>query len=348
MNAKLKNAWTGFVAGAKAQYPWRNSNLKCSYIEGDFEDKSTLPFILPVRNYIQNHKFSDAAVMIDSYIGQRIFTSTGRPLYSIAASELANEFGDENSDIEKNEQLLGAYADWFGSRPECPYAASSYASALQTTGHSHRGTSVAQKVKPHQWEAMQSYNAKAQKIYETTRSQFYNHWYWSKNYLRFALTSGVEKPEIWRRFNQCITNNPYDYKIYDIMAYMMLPRWHGSVQDVEKVAQLAVNATYEHFGDMMYARTFVSIFDYRYLYGLEFDWAKLKKGFIDWFNFFPSDYVKTYYACAVYTMGEYPLALDILESLDDFYIEAWDAKEDIYLANSICREFAKNKPASSE
>jgi len=342
MKEQLKMNWTGFMAGVKAQYPGRDSNLKCEFIEGDFTDQNTLPFVLPIKNHVQHHRYADAVVIIDSYLHKRVFTATGLPLYSKAAKELEQGFIGKTDSIENNENLLAYYSHWYASRPDCPYAAAAYAEGLQITGHSHRGTKYANKVKRHQWEAMHNYNQQAQSVYDATRNKFQNHWYWSKNYLHFALTSDVSPREIWRRFENCVTSNPYDYQIYDIMAYMMLPRWHGSFEDVEKVALRGVEATKQHCGNMMYAKTLSSIFDFHYLSELKFDWPMLKSGFTDWLALFPSDYIKTYFACCAYTMGEYAFALELLESLDEFYIEAWDADEDIYLANSICREFKRN------
>jgi len=345
MKAAIKKNWTGFKAGVKAQYPGRDSNLKCEYIEGKFSDNGTLPFVLPIKNYIQSYNFADAVVVIESYLNKRVFSAQGQPLFSLAAKELEASFDDENESIEQNERLLAHYSDWHASRPDCPYAAAAYAHGLQVTGHSHRGTDWAHKVKPHQWQAMQAYNEKAQSIYDATRNNFQNHWYWTKNYFRFALVSGVQAPEIWRRFEKCVATNAYDYEIYDTMAFMMMPRWHGSFEDIEKVAQIAAQATQQHCGDMLYARVISSLYDFHFLPELQFDWSRLKKGFQDWLNLFPSDYTKTYFACSAYAMGEYKLTLELLESLDEFYIEAWDADEDIYLANSICREFKKNYPS---
>lgn len=342
MKQLLKRNWTAFSAGVKANYFGRDSNLKCEYIEGEFVDQSTLPFVLPVKNHIQQGNYADAVVIIDSYLHKRIFTTTGLPLYSNAAVELQEGFGDKIGSIQRNEQLLEQYAHWYKSRPDCPYAAAAYARGLQITGHSHRGTGWANKVKPHQWQAMQAYNQKAQAVYDASRNNYQSHWFWAKNYFSFALTSGVESPEIWRRFERCVAVNAYDYSIYNSMAYMMLPRWHGSFEEVERVANRAVEETKEYCGQMMYARTLSSVFDFDYLYDLSFDWEKLKSGFTDWLKLFPSDYVRTLYACSAYTMGEYRIALNLLESLEEFYIDAWDATEDIYLANSICREFTKN------
>ena len=225
------------------------------------------------------------------------------PLYSIAAKELEKGFGDDIETIAQNEQLLTHYAHWHASRPDCPYAAAAYAGGLQSTGHSHRGTGWAEKVKPHQWQAMQDYNQKAQGVYDATRAKFQNHWYWSKNYLHFALTSGVKNPEIWQRFERCVAANPYDYQIYDIMAYMMLPRWHGSFVEVESVAIKAADATKQHCGDMMYARVISGLYEYHDLSELTFNWDRLKVGFRDWLNLFPSDYTKTYFACSAYMLS---------------------------------------------
>lgn len=342
MKQALKKNWTAFSAGVKAQYLGRDSNLKCAYIEGEFTDQTTLPFVLPVKNHVKQHNYADAVVIIDSYLHKRVFNATGLPLYSDAADELDKGFGDETVSIQNNEELLQHYAHWYASRPDCPYAAAAYARGLQSTGHSHRGTGWANNVKPYQWQAMQAYNAKAQDIYDATSGAFQNHWFWSKSYFSFALTSGAESPEIWRRFERCMASNPYDYQIYNTMAYMMLPRWHGSFKEVEMVANKAVQATAQHCGNIMYARVLSSVFDYHYLSELSFDWEKLKSGFEDWLKLFPSDYVKTYYACSAYTMGDYSLALNLLESLDRCYIDAWDADEAVFVANSICREFKKN------
>ena len=344
MKNYLKKKWTGLSADLKAVSPHRSSNLKCSYIDSKPSDSNTLPFVLPVKNYVQAKHFADAVAVIDSYIHKRVFTVDGKPLYSVAARELENVFRGDTDSITANEQLLAHYANWHASRPDCPYAAAAYAGALQTTGHSHRGTQWANKVKPEQWQAMLDYNNKAQAVFNATRNEFQNHWYWAKNYLHFSLTSNVEKQEIWRRFERCVTSNPYDYQIYDIMAYMMLPRWHGSFQDVEKVAARAVDVTKVHCAEMMYAVTLSSVFEFHYLKELTFDWERLKAGFSDWLRLFPSDYVKTQFACSAYVMEEYALTLTLLESLDTFYGEAWDADDDLNSANSFCQEFIKNYP----
>lgn len=341
MKQLLKKNWTAFAAGVKAQYPGRDSNLKCQYIEGEFVDQTTSPFVLPVKNYIHQKKYADAVVVVESYLHKRIFTERGLPLYSVAASEFANDFGDDHSAVAENERLLENYAQWYSERPHCPYAAASYARGLQFTGHSHRGTDWAHKVKPHQWHAMQEYNEKAQVVYNASRPVFQNHWYWTKNYFSFVLTSGVDSPEIWRRFEKAIATNPYDHDIYTKMAYMMLPRWHGSFEDVEAVAHKAVKVTEKNCGNMMYARVISSLLEYHDLPELTFDWDKLRVGFQDWLNQFPSDYVKTMFASCAYTMGDYGLTLRLLESLDRCYIDAWDADQAVYLANSVCREFVK-------
>ena len=339
MKKLLKSGLAQRVAEAAQNYFVPNSNLKCEFIEGNYRDENLSPFLLPVRNHAHSGNLAEAAAVIDSYRDKKIFSAIGRPLYSDAARILENGFGDDKHDIKANEELLKTYADWYASHPDCPYAATYYASALQITGHSHRGTDWGHKVKAHQWEAMEAYNQQAQKVFNDTRHKFHNHWYWSKNYLSLALTTSVTKSEIWRRFENCIAANPYDYRIYETMANMMLPRWHGSFADVEQVALRSVKATKEHSGDMMYAATFASILDYHDLSELEFNWVRLRKGFEDWLTLFPSDYVKTYFASAAYTMKDYGLALNLLESLDAFYIENWDADDDITLANATCRKF---------
>ena len=340
-----------FVGGMKADKPGRHSNLKCDIETGDYKDQQPQFLMDRLEGLIERLSLAEAAAVVDSYakemIGdvpftEKVFSGTGRAFYSYGGRQLTIGFQGEHSHIESNIKLLDTYRKWHEDAPDCPYAAASYARGLQFTGHSLRGTDYIDEVNDDLYKAMQDKNAQAAEIFAKTYDKFHTHWYWAICYLHASLTADVEFREMWDRFHQCIIANPHDVRNYEIMAFMMMPRWHGSYEIIEDVAKQAVLATEEKYGLMMYARTFSSILEYEYIMGLTYDWPTLKQGYQDWLELFPNDFARTQYASLLYYHEEYLEALENMEALNTLYVSAWENPAEYTIANSICLEFKKS------
>ena len=334
-----RKLWSGLSAKAKTIIPGRHSNLKFQTLYYGQSPDPITPFLTPVTNLIEQSRFEEAVELIKRYETSDIRSRDGETLCSKAGRLLTYAFDDESDGIEKNESLLGRYENWYQGRPDCPFAAASYAYALMITGHSHRGTDWAHNVSEQQWAMKQKYSDLANDVMKDTQKTFANHWYWSFIYLGLALGCEESQAEHMLRFQKCINANRWDVAPYRKIAYHMLPRWFGSFEIIDQIADVAAEITESRFGVMMYAVMYDDLKDYHDLGEMNLDWAKMKQGYKDWMTHFPHDCVATSFAASAFMVEDYDCCLDVLENLNHFFEACWDSPTNVHLANSLCREF---------
>ncbi len=79
---------------------------------------------------------------------------------------------------------------------------------------------------------------------------------WFVLMLIIAREQGWPQQDFYELFNQAITRFPYYYQIYFEAATYMKPKWHGSDEDIEIIANKAVDATRLKEEDTLYARIY--------------------------------------------------------------------------------------------
>lgn len=339
MAHQQRKLWSGLSAKAKTLAPGRHSNLKFQTVYFRQIPDPITPFLMPVINLVDQFRFEEAVELIKQYESSNFRGRDGETLYSLAAKQLTRGFGDESESIKNNESLLAPYKAWYDRRPDCPFAAASYADALTVTGHSHRGTDWAHKVSEQQWAMMKQYSDQANEVMNKTQKDFANHWYWSCVYLRLALGCSEPQAVHMQRFQICVNANRWDVVPYRMITYHMLPRWFGSFEIIDQIANWSAEVTQSQFGMMMYAFIYDDLKPYHDLEEMNLDWQKMKQGYIDWMTHMPNDCVATSFAASAFMAEDYDCCLDVLESLNQFFEACWDCPTNVYLANSICREY---------
>lgn len=334
-----KSLWSGLSAKAKTIVPGRHSNLKFQTLYFGQSPDPITPFLTPVTNLVAQSKFEEAVERIKRYESSKFRTRDGETLQSRAVRLLTYDFGDDGDSITHNESLLGRYEDWYNRRPDCPFAAATYANTLTITAHSHRGTDWAHKVSDQQWDMMKKYSDQANEVMTKTQMEFSNHWYWSLAYLGLALQSNEVQAVHMQRFQICVNANRWDVTPYRKMGQHMLPRWFGSFETLDQLAQWAAKVTESRLGMMMYAVIYDDLKDYHDLSEMGLDWEKMKQGYKDWMTRLPHDCVATSFAASAFMMEDYDCCLDVLEGLNHFFEACWDSPTNVHLANSLCREY---------
>ncbi len=139
-----------------------------------------------------------------------------------------------------------------------------------------------------------------------------------------AVGIGLELPraELDQLFSRGIALDPEYEHIYVVMARNLMPRWHGSSIDLERLASRAADATRARLGDGMYARI---AGEGLVLYGggdfeelkSAFPWPRLKKGFDDLDQAYPnSSFILNSYCLVAMRYGDTATARGLFERLD--------------------------------
>lgn len=113
---------------------------------------------------------------------------------------------------------------------------------------------------------------------------------------KLALDLGTDMSAQWGAqyalYDEAIANYPAFLSVHRSMLRYLLPRWHGSVEDVDALVEHAVRQTRDLLGNEMYARLYSALAEYE---GPEFDlfgksaarWDTMKSGFEDMLSRYP-------------------------------------------------------------
>jgi hypothetical protein len=182
-------------------------------------------------------------------------------------------------------------AQWRSAYPASSLAVYTTAQAHINRGFFHRGNRMAIDVLPEKWPLFHGELKKASDILLAPESKVPRDAVWYAAALRLAQYQGVELDAYARVVDEASTKWPNFHEIYFVAEGRMQPRWGGSNEAFDWLANLAAEKTKATDGMAMYARMYWIIAGNENVYTVFdstlADWKKMKAGFDDLVKRYP-------------------------------------------------------------
>lgn len=248
---------------------------------------------------------------------------------------LMAEADDEDPDavLDVGRPLL----DWARSRPADPFAVGFAARVLTNAGYAHRGTGWASEVTNAGWANLRLYTERADDLVTACKAEIGDHWFLRRGAFKTALAHSVPPDEVAELYRACCMDDAYDIDVHTHRMYQLLPRWLGSHEELEAAAALAADLTEDRFGQMLYAACVMSVQWAEDLADLSLDAARMRRGFEDWEDRFPSAEVVMRRITHAYETEHDADFVSTLERAEAVYTDFWYFDEPIFEAYASAR-----------
>jgi hypothetical protein len=182
-------------------------------------------------------------------------------------------------------QLDGKIRKWEGRFPRSPVPRIVRSMALIEQAWTYRGSGYASTVKTEDWAPFHQYIDAARHNLEAHKAVSAVDPGWYEEMLVIAKAQAWEQSEFDALLNEALDKEPAFYQTYFMALEYLLPKWHGSQEQVEAFANAAVRRTSASEGWGMYARIYWFASQTEYKNALFknslVDWPKMKRGFED-------------------------------------------------------------------
>jgi hypothetical protein len=187
---------------------------------------------------------------------------------------------------------------WQRQNPRSSLAALALASAYIQHAFFFRGEDVSSAVTPKGWEGYREYLGRAARHLAQPTLDRDEAWYYARMTLNKYDNSSIE--DFIRLIDEGTNRFPQFYDLYFAAASRLEPKWGGSIEGLEWVAEMAVRKTRPVDGEALYARVYWSYGQVGYKDTLfestKADWNRMKKGFEDIVRHYPDPWNLNNYA----------------------------------------------------
>jgi hypothetical protein len=173
---------------------------------------------------------------------------------------------------------------WRAANPDQGYAKLAEALMLYNNAWEIRGGGYANTVNPEAWRLFYNKLAEANEVLDNSSPQLKKMGPWYLLKLKIANQHPELKVGLSKLFDDATTSWPDFLPIYTQQMEFAKPKWGGSFEKMELVAQFAYKKTSEKLGASMYARSYERVFIQPESYTLrdsKVDWNLMKQGFRD-------------------------------------------------------------------
>jgi hypothetical protein len=175
--------------------------------------------------------------------------------------------------------------DWIHENPASPTPRIALAWTLVKRAWAHRTTLPAKQVRPEAWQAYEYYISQSKNYLLQNKPLTSQDPHWYKVMATIAMAESWSKEEFIKLIDEGTTRYPYYYGIYFSAASYLLPRWHGSFEELDAFAMAAVEKTKQKDKNGLYARIYWSatgtIKKHRLLAESAVNWEKMKQAIFD-------------------------------------------------------------------
>ena len=196
-----------------------------------------------------------------------------------ACSDVAKDNEQAWTSLEQHAQA------WAEKYPQSPSAHISVSVVSMCHAWAIRGRGYANTVPPEAWEGFHRYIALTRDNLMVHKAVASVDPAWYQEMLFVAAHQGWPRSEFDSLLTEALQREPYYYQTYFAAMAYLLPKWHGSIDDIERFANDAVERTKQDEGRSMYARIYWSVsqgqFRGRLFQESRADWPKMKAGFDD-------------------------------------------------------------------
>lgn len=209
-------------------------------------------------------------------------------------------------------------------------------------GHAffYRSGRLAREVDPAKWKPFHAYIERAAQALASPKIVRDPAWYCAT--IRLAAFQSTDLRQFAQLVDEASNHFPYFYDIYFFAAHRLAPKWGGSPEAFEWLANLAVAKTRKVEGQALYARLYWSIGqgdlrDDLFTATLA-DWKKMKVGFDDIVKRYPSEWNFNNYAWFACLARDQATLKQAFERVgDDIDRTLWSGPERL----NRCRTFAR-------
>ncbi|MGE0700510.1 MAG: hypothetical protein AB7O57_15540 [Hyphomicrobiaceae bacterium] len=206
-----------------------------------------------------------------------------------------------------------------------PFLSAAFARLAANCGHAWRGGDWAGNVSEKGWQKLAEYTDLAREVMEMSDPGPGACPFWHSINFSLCLTDDSDPDEKEARFERYAALDPLSPDVYTARAYQLLPRWHGSFEEIEQMARDAVHRTAGQRGLEMYGRIYALVSHYDPIGMTDCDLADLTKGYVDWTERWPTQCNVNRLARFAWDMQSMPLLRHVLESrLTEVHMSHWE------------------------
>lgn len=218
---------------------------------------------------------------------------------------------------------------WVEAYPASPTAHIVRSLVLTDRAWAHRGCGYAETVSEEGWVGFRRYIAAARANLEEHKAIAAVDPEWYEEMLTIARAQQWALNDFNGLFSEALAREPQYYQTYFMALEYLLPKWHGSAEEIEDFAQDAVGRTKDLEGQGMYARL------YWYASQTQFKndifrnslagWPQMKAGFEDIVRRYPDSWNLNNYARFACLARDKPKTVELLKRIDESSVvaEAW-------------------------
>ncbi len=199
--------------------------------------------------------------------------------------------GGAHEGIAYSGNLLQLTERYLASHPNSAFAHLMFVRAMFGSAWATRGGDYANKVPRLAMESFHRQMAQTQTYLadhaDLLMSDTTTHLY----LLMVGRSVAWEHGQHWAVLEDGLKRDPGDWDLFQEMMFTMLPKWHGSAEDLEMVANRAVASSRAEMGTALYAWTYMTaVYDFKgdFFRSTLATWAKMKKGFEDLLARYPA------------------------------------------------------------
>ena len=233
-------------------------------------------------------------------------------------------------------------ARWQLSYPKSSLAAFARSEALTKHAFVFRGNTYSRDVDPAMWEPFNDYIDRAFNALASPENHIVRDQAWYCAMIKVAQFQDINLTRYAELVDEASNKYPSYYEIYFYAANKLAPRWGGSPEAFEWLANLAVSKTRKTEGMALYARLYWSIaqgeFNEDLFTRTLTDWKKMKSGFDDIVKQYPSEWNLNNYAWFACMARDQPTLERVFKQIGtNIDTTLWTRPERL----NRCRTFAK-------
>ncbi len=270
------------------------------------------------------------AKLHDDTFASKVTLTGGRHGYAVIENGIWTTIDAAETPPQVAELMLPLFETAWNAAGRSPFASAVYAVQMFIVGYGFRGTGWASDVSNKGWEKLLSCSERSLDIMLEAADDADSCPYWHRAMLFMGLSNGTPSQHLHTLFENARSFDRYDINVHTARAYQLLPRWHGTYEQLEVFARQGYATTCDRMGAEMYARIYQSLKSMESLPETACDWHLLQDGFEDWLARHETQSIVNAYASAAMAFGDGDAARNIVRSrLSSLYPEAWDSPEQI-------------------
>jgi hypothetical protein len=238
-------------------------------------------------------------------------------------------------------ELEARTARWARQHPDSPAAHIVHSLVLIDQAWAYRGNAYSVDVDPRAWAPFRQFITKARVNLETHKAVAAVDPHWYVTMLTIARAEGWNRSRFDNLLAEALELEPLFYQTYFTALEYLLPKWKGSLLEIESFAQDAVNRTSKWEGQGLYARIYWVASQTQFkdeLFANSFaNWPRMRAGFNDVIDKYPDAWNLNNYAKFACIAGDKVKAGELLKRIESHVIhDAWSSP----LVRARCKTWA--------